>query len=59
MAGHVTWLSPFMGLDALVSNTLTRELLDWRPTHPGLLDDLDDLDNLDKGHYFDTPATTA
>lgn len=45
-----------MGLDALVSNTLTRELLDWRPTHPGLLDD---LDNLDKGHYFDTPATTA
>ncbi|MFJ5686047.1 hypothetical protein [Streptomyces sp. NPDC093099] len=51
--GHVTWLSPFMDLDALVSNTLTRELLDWRPTHPGLLDDLD------KGHCFDTRVTTT
>ncbi len=28
---------------------LTRELLGWQPTHPGLLDDLD------KGHYFDPP----
>ncbi|MFF2126299.1 SDR family oxidoreductase [Streptomyces olivochromogenes] len=52
-AEHFTWLSPFMGLDALVSNTLTRELLDWQPTHPGLLEDLE------KGHYFHTPATAA
>jgi hypothetical protein len=43
----------FMDLDALVSNTLTRELLDWEPTHRGLLEDLD------KGHYFHTPATTT
>ena len=50
---HFTWLSTFLGLDAPASNTLTRELLDWEPTHPGLLEDLD------KGHYFHTPATTA
>ncbi|MGW1501282.1 SDR family oxidoreductase [Streptomyces mirabilis] len=52
-AEHFTWLSPFMGLDTLVSNTLTRELLDWQPTHPGLLEDLE------KGHYFHTPATAT
>ncbi|MFI6562117.1 SDR family oxidoreductase [Streptomyces sp. NPDC050534] len=45
--GHFTWMSGFLGLDAPTSNTLTRELLDWRPTQPGLLEDLD------KGHYFD------
>jgi len=44
---HFTWMSGFLGLDAPTSNTLTRELLDWRPTQPGLLEDLD------KGHYFD------
>ena len=32
------------------SSALTRELLGWQPTHPGLLDDLD------KGHYFDSPS---
>ena len=52
-AEHFGWLSTFMDLDALVSNTLTRELLDWQPTHPGLLEDLD------KDHYFRTPATTT
>ena len=52
-AEHFGWLSMFMDLDALVSNTLTRELLDWQPTHRGLLEDLD------KGHYFHTPATTT
>jgi nucleoside-diphosphate-sugar epimerase len=29
-----------------VWSTLTRELLGWQPTHPGLIEDLD------KGHYF-------
>jgi nucleoside-diphosphate-sugar epimerase len=48
-AEHFGWLSPFMSLDARVSNTLTRELLDWQPTRPGLLEDLE------KGHYFHTP----
>ena len=50
-AEHFTWLGGFLGLDAPVSNALTSELLDWHPTHPGLLEDLD------KGHYFDTRAT--
>ncbi|MFD5035460.1 SDR family oxidoreductase [Streptomyces sp. NPDC058405] len=49
-AEHFTWLGAFLGLDMPASNTLTRELLDWQPTHPGLLEDLD------KGHYFHTPA---
>lgn len=52
-AEHFTWLSAFLGLDMPASNTLTRELLDWQPTHPGLLEDLD------KGHYFHTPAPAA
>ncbi len=36
-----------MGLPPL-SNAATRELLDWKPEHPGLLADLDE------GHYFST-----
>ncbi|MFD5779162.1 SDR family oxidoreductase [Streptomyces sp. NPDC126933] len=52
-AEHFTWLGAFLGLDMPASNTLTRELLDWQPTHPGLLEDLD------KGHCFHTPATAA
>lgn len=52
-AEHFAWLSGFIGLDSPASNTLTRELLDWQPTHPGLLEDLD------KGHYFHTPATAS
>ncbi|MGW6910040.1 SDR family oxidoreductase [Streptomyces sp. NPDC054940] len=51
-AEHFTWLTGFLGLDTPASSALTRELLDWRPTEPGLLEDLD------KGHYFRTPATT-
>ncbi len=52
-AGHFTWLSAFLGLDLPASSSLTRDLLGWEPTHPGLLADLD------KGHYFHTPATAA
>jgi nucleoside-diphosphate-sugar epimerase len=44
--GHFTWLAGFLGIDSPASSALTRELLDWHPTHPGLIDDLD------KGHYF-------
>jgi nucleoside-diphosphate-sugar epimerase len=47
---HFTWLAGFIGLDAPASSALTRELLDWHPTQPGLLADLD------KGHYFDHPT---
>ncbi|MGW2571074.1 SDR family oxidoreductase [Streptomyces sp. NPDC001537] len=50
---HFAWLGRFLALDVPASSTLTRELLDWQPTGPGLLDDLD------KGHYFRTPATTS
>ena len=49
-AGHFTWLGGFIGLDAPASSALTRELLGWQPTQPGLLDDLD------KGHYFEKPS---
>jgi nucleoside-diphosphate-sugar epimerase len=49
-AGHFTWLAGFLGADSPASSTLTRELLDWHPTQPGLIDDLD------KGHYFHNPS---
>ena len=35
-----------VALDSPASSALTRELLGWQPTHPGLIDDLDE------GHYF-------
>jgi nucleoside-diphosphate-sugar epimerase len=46
-AEHFRWLGGFLGIDSPASSTLTRQLLGWQPTQPGLLDDLD------KGHYFD------
>jgi nucleoside-diphosphate-sugar epimerase len=49
-AGHFTWLAGFLAADSPASCTLTRELLGWHPTHPGLIDDLD------KGHYFHNPS---
>ncbi|MEV6057619.1 SDR family oxidoreductase [Streptomyces sp. NPDC052107] len=49
-AGHFGWMAGFIGLGLPASSTLTRELLGWKPTHPGLLEDLD------KGHYFHAPA---
>ncbi|GAA5004213.1 SDR family oxidoreductase [Streptomyces siamensis] len=52
-AEHFAWLGAFLGLDSPVSNTLTRELLGWEPTRPGLLEDLD------KGHYFRIADTVA
>jgi nucleoside-diphosphate-sugar epimerase len=32
--------------DMPASSTITQELLDWHPTHPGLIEDID------QGHYF-------
>ena len=49
-AGHFGWLAGFVGLDAPTSSALTRELVGWQPTHPGVLEDLD------QGHYFSVPA---
>ena len=45
-AGHFTWLAGFLAADSPASSELTRELLGWQPTRPGLIDDLD------QGHYF-------
>ncbi len=45
-ADHFGWLGAFFSLDVPASSTLTRELLGWRPTRAGLLDDLE------QGHYF-------
>jgi len=47
-AEHFGWLGRFFATDAPMSNDRTRELLGWKPTHPGLIEDLDE------GHYFAT-----
>ena len=43
---HFGWMAFFFGMDLAASSALTRERLDWQPTHPGLLADLDEA------HYF-------
>jgi nucleoside-diphosphate-sugar epimerase len=45
-ADHFGWLAGFLAVDSPAASTLTRQLLGWQPTQPGLIDDLD------KGHYF-------
>jgi len=47
VAGHFGWLAGFVAADAPASSALTRTLLGWQPTRPGLLADID------TGHYFD------
>jgi nucleoside-diphosphate-sugar epimerase len=44
--GHFGFLAGFVSLDAPASSARTEKLLDWRPTHPGLIADLEE------GHYF-------
>jgi len=44
-AEHFGWMSHFWGVDMPASSMLTRELLDWAPTGPTLLDDIT------AGHY--------
>ena len=44
---HFGWLAPLLAADSPASSVLTRELLGWQPTQPGLIADLDE------GHYFD------
>src|SRR5256714_6244857 len=36
------WLAGFLAPDSPASSALTRELLGWQPTHPGLIEDLDE-----------------
>jgi nucleoside-diphosphate-sugar epimerase len=38
---HFSFLGMFAGIDQPASATITRELLGWEPTGPGLIDDLD------------------
>jgi nucleoside-diphosphate-sugar epimerase len=39
-------LVPLLSTDMPASSAITRELLGWHPTHPGLIEDID------QGHYF-------
>ncbi|MEW2502930.1 MULTISPECIES: SDR family oxidoreductase [unclassified Amycolatopsis] len=39
-------LGALLGTDMPASSTITRQLLGWTPTHPGLIDDIEE------GHYF-------
>jgi nucleoside-diphosphate-sugar epimerase len=48
VATHFGPLAALVSLDNPTSNAATRALLEWRPTHPGLIADLD------AGHYFET-----
>jgi nucleoside-diphosphate-sugar epimerase len=43
---HFTWMAHFLGVDNPASSEITRKLLNWTPTHQGLIADLDE------GHYF-------
>ena len=44
---HFGWIGPLFAMDSPASNTLTRELLGWAPTHRGLISDLE------SGFYFE------
>ena len=42
-AAHFGWLALFAGMDLPASSAQTRQRLDWRPTGPGLLQDLEEM----------------
>jgi nucleoside-diphosphate-sugar epimerase len=42
-AGHFGWLAAFVGRDVPASSVLTREMLGWKPTGPGLISDLENM----------------
>ncbi len=46
LPGYFGFLANLVTLDMPASNDITRRMLGWEPTQPGLLDDLDN------GHYF-------
>jgi nucleoside-diphosphate-sugar epimerase len=50
---HFTWLAGFLAADIPASSAITRELLGWNPTQPGLIEDLD------QGHYFEHARAAA
>ncbi len=50
---HFGWMGGFLAVDSPASSALTRELLGWQPTHPGLIEDLE------RGRYFELAAAAA
>lgn len=40
-AGHFGWVAHFAAIDNRASSQRTRDLLEWRPDHPGLIADID------------------
>ena len=52
-AEHFGWMGAFVGLDVPASSALTRELLGWQPTGPGLIEDIEE------GHYFQQARSAA
>jgi len=46
-AAHFRWLARFLVMDSPASSAMTRALLGWESTHPGLIEDLE------AGHYFE------
>jgi nucleoside-diphosphate-sugar epimerase len=49
-AAHFKWFAHFAALDVPASSARTRELLGWRPTQAGLLEDID------RPSYFSEPV---
>jgi nucleoside-diphosphate-sugar epimerase len=43
-------LAPLLSIDMPASSAITQQLLGWKATHPGLIDDIE------QGHYFTWPA---
>ncbi|MBI1183902.1 NAD-dependent epimerase/dehydratase family protein [bacterium] len=41
VAKHFEWMSRFIALDSPATNLKTQELLNWKPTHIGLLEDME------------------
>jgi hypothetical protein len=50
-AAHFGWLGMFVGRDLTGSSVQTQRILGWRPTGPGLINDLD------RAHYFGAEQT--
>jgi hypothetical protein len=48
-AGHFGFLGTLVQLDNPTSSALTRELMSWKPEHPGLIEDIDGA------HYSPAP----
>jgi nucleoside-diphosphate-sugar epimerase len=50
---HFGWMAMFFGMDGPASSALTQQQLGWKPTQPGLIEDLD------AEHYFQQTAEVA